>query len=82
MKRYHALASPAVAERVVRAGHLFVGLGVIEKLLPLGDNEVGFSADQFRGARLDPLGPFGGLAHDQHRLSERGRLFLHLAAVP
>ena len=38
-------------------------------------------ADQPHGAGRHRLGPLGGVAHDQHRLAERGRLLLHAAGV-
>src|SRR3546814_6542110 len=38
-------------------------------------------ADQFRRAGRHPFRAFGGFAHHQHRLAERGRFLLHAAAV-
>ena len=65
----------------MRAGHGGIGRVVVEQALGLAHDGRRVGADKFRCARRDPLGALGRVAHDQHRLAQRRRLFLHPAAV-
>ena len=71
----------AVAERVVGAGHGGIGAVIVEQREDFGNDAVLVGADQLGGAGRDALGPLGRLAHHQHRLAERRRLFLHAARI-
>src|SRR3546814_2161130 len=63
------------------ARHGGIGPAIVQKIEDFGNDPVLVRADQLRGARCHPFGPFGRLPHDQHRLSERRRLLLHAAAI-
>ena len=65
----------------MRLRHRGIGGLVVEQAGAFAHDRIGIGPDQLRGSRRDALGPFGGLAHHQHRLAERGRLFLHPAAI-
>ncbi len=45
------------------------------------DDPVDIGAHDLRDTGRDRLGPLGHLAHDQHRLAQRGRFFLDTAAI-
>ncbi len=63
------------------AGHGGMGGFVVEEARGFGDDPGRVRAHEARRTGRNPLGPLGRLAHDQHRLAERERLFLHPATV-
>ena len=71
----------AVAVGVVGEAHGGVGGRVIKQTACPRDQPLGVGADQLNRAGCHRLRPLGGVAGDQHRLAERGRLLLHAAGI-
>ena len=76
-----AAAGLAVAVGVLGFGHDFIGVGVGQQLPAGGVDAVKVGADQPQCSCLDALGPFGGVPHDEHRLSQGRGFLLDAAAV-
>src|SRR3546814_3024944 len=71
----------AIPEGIMRPRHGIISAFIVQKAENFRNDAIFVGADEPRGARLDALGSLGRLAHHEHRLAERGRLFLHAAAV-
>ena len=78
---HDALASLAVAVGVVCKAHAFVSRGVCQQFVKVLGDGGHFCTNQFDGAGLYGFGAFGGVAHDQHGLAKRRRLFLDAAGI-
>ena len=65
----------------MRPRHRLIGVLIIQQRQHFAHDPRAVRADQPGGARLYAFGPFGRLAHHQHRLAQRRRFLLHPAAV-
>ncbi|KPW52018.1 hypothetical protein ALO86_100988 [Pseudomonas syringae pv. berberidis] len=71
----------AVAIRVGRTGGVLPENFVIKQSVHAIDDCVCLGAHQAYGARCDGFRTLGDIAHDQHRLAQRWRFFLHAPGV-
>src|SRR3546814_19773858 len=75
----YAFTALAVAKGIMGARHGGIGPAIVHKIEDFGNDPVLVRADQLRGARRHPFGPFGRLPHDPHPPSERRPPPLHPA---
>lgn len=71
-----AFAGVSVAVRIVCARHGLLCLRIVQESVAFGDDTFPPGPHQSGGAGENGFGPFGLIAHHQHRLPERRRFFL------
>src|SRR3546814_2459992 len=66
----YAFTALAVAKGIMGARHGGIGPAIVLKIEDFGNDPVLVRADQLRGARCHPFGPFGRLPRSEEHTSE------------